>query len=155
MTIAHNTTKKRKQCNVCLEYFPESLVFFYYKDKSANKIYRDNCKNCTTPSRGKKRSEKTDVLNRYEVNENGCWIYTGKLDQAGYGVFYHQQFGFKAHRISYEVIKGEIATGLVLDHLCKTKACINPDHLEAVSQGENQNRWWQGIHCPGCQCEGK
>jgi uncharacterized UBP type Zn finger protein len=45
-----------------------------------------------------------------------------------------------AHRVSYEAANGPIPEGLVIDHLCRVAACINPDHLEAVTQRENMLR---------------
>jgi len=45
-----------------------------------------------------------------------------------------------AHRLSYRLHKGEIPQGLELDHLCKAKSCVNPDHLEAVTHKENMRR---------------
>ena len=45
-----------------------------------------------------------------------------------------------AHRVAYEIIKGKIPDGLDLDHLCRNKVCVNPDHLEAVTRRENLMR---------------
>ena len=46
----------------------------------------------------------------------------------------------RAHRCSYEFLKGEIPNGLVIDHLCRVRNCINPDHLEPVTPLENMMR---------------
>ena len=55
----------------------------------------------------------------------------------GYGVRYYQGRQQRAHRISYEMAVGPIPDGLVIDHLCRNRACIRPGHLEAVTQREN------------------
>lgn len=60
-----------------------------------------------------------------------CWIWTG-CKSNGYGNLRRQGKGFLAHRVSYEMAKGVIPDELVLDHLCRNPACVNPDHLEAV-----------------------
>lgn len=70
----------------------------------------------------------------------GCRIWIGTKNNEGYGrVGAGGRTGQMqlAHRAAYELAKGKIPRGLVLDHLCRTPACINPDHLEAVTQREN------------------
>lgn len=150
-TISHNTTKPLKKCVKCGQEKPDSFNFFY-KDIKTNKL-RDYCKQCSS-KRGQKRSNLEDVFKKYIVNEKtGCWEYTGTVAR-GYGLFYHQSTSLSAHRVSYELTKGEIPRGLVLDHLCSNKICINPDHLEAVKQGENARRWFKNMqHCITCTCE--
>jgi hypothetical protein len=71
---------------------------------------------------------------------DGCWLWKGYVSQAGYGYFYCERKGHQAHRISYAMAKGSIPEGLVVDHLCRNTACVNPDHLEAVSSRENTRR---------------
>lgn len=80
-----------------------------------------------------------------QVDKSGdCWIWRGKFDPQGYGVGF--LYGFSngqatgAHRVAYYLVKGEIPKGLVLDHLCRNHPCVNPSHLEAVTQHENQRR---------------
>ena len=155
MGIAHNANKVTQECITCKQIFPRSLAYFYYKPKTNRKEFREYCKDCNPmPQKGRPKSNKEDVLNRYVELDNGCWEYQGKLDDQGYGIFYHQQFSHKAHRIAYELVKGKIPDGLVIDHLCMYKTCINPDHLEAVKQGENARRWYKTItHSPGCNGE--
>lgn len=63
-----------------------------------------------------------------------CWIWTGPVQSAGYGI--HSQHGlqFLAHRFSYVRVKGIIPFGKDLHHRCRNKICVNPDHLEIVSR---------------------
>jgi hypothetical protein len=68
-------------------------------------------------------------------NSEACWPWRGHLTD-GYGRFR----GFRPHRISYTLVKGPIPEGLSLDHLCRNRACCNPDHLEAVPIGVNIKR---------------
>lgn len=71
----------------------------------------------------------------------GCWLWTGSADNKGYGRLKGAANKYvKAHRLSYERHVGPIAPGLVLDHLCRVKSCVNPAHLEPVSSGENTRR---------------
>lgn len=77
-----------------------------------------------------------------KVDKTGtCWLWTGSKDRHGYG---HIGIGGRitvlAHRFSYEEIVGPIPDGLVLDHLCRNPPCVNPAHLEAVTQALNVQR---------------
>lgn len=76
--------------------------------------------------------------------ETGCWNWTGGTTK-GYGSFTHP--GRKkcyAHRYSWELHRGTIPDGLVIDHLCRNTRCVNPDHLEPVTQQENVRRSIRG-----------
>ena len=68
-----------------------------------------------------------------------CWNWQGYLNR-GYGRFWNGKKYEQAHRIAYEEIKGAIPKNLVLDHLCRNPRCVNPNHLEPVSKGENNKR---------------
>lgn len=75
------------------------------------------------------------------LNLDGCWTWTltlRKLD--GYGQFRAGVTLVRAHRFSYEATIGPIPRGLVLDHRCRNRACVRPDHLEPVTIGENTIR---------------
>lgn len=69
-----------------------------------------------------------------------CWLWTGALNNRGYGQVRRRPHLFLAHRLAYEERYGAIPDGLVLDHLCRVTNCVNPEHLEAVTQRENMRR---------------
>lgn len=69
-----------------------------------------------------------------------CWRWNGYRDGQGYGTFSHGGRSVKAHRVSYTLAHGRIEPGMVIDHLCENTSCVNPAHLEAVSNGENVRR---------------
>ncbi len=95
-----------------------------------------------------------DRLERVVVCPSSCWIWTDVLDKDGYGIVQHTvnyvKQHIRAHRMSYEYHVGPIPKGLCLDHLCRTRSCVNPRHLEAVSIRENVKRggWSLKTHCP-------
>lgn len=87
----------------------------------------------------------TKIWQRFESKiaycpTTGCWLWEGPGMGNGYGVF---NVGFKhlsAHRFAYEMLKGPIPPGLTIDHLCRNRACVNPDHMEPVTNVENVMR---------------
>lgn len=78
----------------------------------------------------------------YEIDPvSGCWEWTrARMKKTGYGVTAEGKRTFLAHRVSYEQARGPIPAGMQLDHLCRNRGCINPEHLEVVSQVENLRR---------------
>lgn len=79
-----------------------------------------------------------------KVNKTeSCWLWTGAKDPNGYGrINPGGRFGGAAlaHRISWELLRGPIPDGLVIDHLCRVPACVNPDHMETVPMRVNSMR---------------
>lgn len=70
-----------------------------------------------------------------------CWNWLGKPDRSGYARFGSRRFSeVLAHRIAYRHLVGEIPAGLELDHTCRNKRCVNPSHLEPVTNIENIRR---------------
>lgn len=80
----------------------------------------------------------------FHVAESGCWLWGGGLTY-GYGRFTLNGRRTHAHRASYELHVGPIPVGLTLDHLCRVRNCVNPAHLEPVTNGENVLR---GVSVP-------
>ncbi|MFB6955450.1 HNH endonuclease signature motif containing protein [Streptomyces sp. NPDC056309] len=69
-----------------------------------------------------------------------CWIWTGAKSGGGYGHLSRRGKFIAAHRYAWEMLVGPIPEGLDLDHLCRVRACVNPDHLEPVTRRENLRR---------------
>ena len=75
-----------------------------------------------------------------KAEDSGCWKWTGAIDGGGYGMFSMKGVGYKAHRVAYRHYVGVIRKGLTIDHLCRTRSCVNPAHLEPVTSQENTRR---------------
>lgn len=68
---------------------------------------------------------------------DGCWDFVGARTTAGYGTIWNGEKTIYTHRAMFEVMKGALKTGLVLDHLCRRPSCMNPHHLEQVTNRDN------------------
>jgi HNH endonuclease len=79
---------------------------------------------------------RAEMLLRYKV-ENGCWQWTGPRTQTGYGQLNQGGDSFYPHRLAWILLRGPITDDLTVDHLCRNRSCINPDHLEPTTQREN------------------
>jgi hypothetical protein len=86
-------------------------------------------------------SNRPKFLARIAPSPNGCWLWTGKTGNGGYGRFrFNDRGSMGAHRFLWISVIGPIAPGLQLDHLCRVRHCVNPAHLEPVTAKENQRR---------------
>jgi len=96
------------------------------------------------PRKGRKpRPPIERTMDRVVFHEDGCWLFTGALKPNGYGAVEIPGPGPKSvrvHRLVYEHVVGPIPEGLDLDHLCRVRNCVNPDHLEPVTRSENLRR---------------
>jgi hypothetical protein len=86
------------------------------------------------------------LMSKVVILETGCWEFKGSRQARGHGLI---RIGSKkdgtarlakAHRVVYEHLIGAIPEGLALDHLCSNPSCVNPEHLEPVTRGENVRR---------------
>lgn len=72
--------------------------------------------------------------------DGGCWEWTGGINWKGYGKTWFDGATRQAHRVMYELLVGPISDGMQLDHLCRNRSCVNPDHLEPVTSRVNTLR---------------
>lgn len=81
---------------------------------------------------------------KVEVAPDGCWLWTGAQRHNGYGHLWTPDGFMAAHRFAYQALSGPIPADAELDHLCRVRRCVNPDHLEPVARGENVRRGLRG-----------
>lgn len=70
----------------------------------------------------------------------GCWVWSASLTHDGYGCFRGENGMTLAHRFSYILANGPVPDGFQIDHLCRNRRCVRPDHLESVTPRENAMR---------------
>ncbi len=82
-----------------------------------------------------------------EKSEKGCWLWAASCQPSGYGQTWDGVTVLLAHRVAYQLSKGEIPAGYEIDHLCRVRRCVNPEHLEAVTKRENMRRsgWYEKL----------
>lgn len=77
------------------------------------------------------------ILGSFYVDKS-CWVWTGSINPtSNYGRVYFDSKQNMAHRVMYELLVGDIPNGLQLDHLCRNRSCVNPEHLEPVTIRQN------------------
>lgn len=107
----------------------------------AERTCRCTCGGCALSPRRRYLIGHDGTSRPYELDEeSGCWDWVGARGQDGYGRLREGATTIQAHRWSYEIAKGPIPTGLVIDHLCRNTGCVNPDHLEPVTTAQNTQR---------------
>jgi len=87
---------------------------------------------------------------RVTVSDNGCWEWT-RPSTTGYGAFSWRYRSTSAHRVAFIWFVGRVLDEHVIDHLCRNTRCVNPAHLEAVTQGDNVRRGAAADRRPFCK----
>lgn len=77
------------------------------------------------------------VESKVDFQEQGCWRWKASIGTHGYGQINVRRRPAPAYRVMYELCVGPIPAGLDLDHLCRNRKCVNPEHLEPVTRQEN------------------
>lgn len=113
------------------------------KTEIAKKTYRAQGQVKGEPNRylaGHKASKRPDYIEEDRGYNTACWIWQGGKDRTGYGLVNRPEHRGAAHIWYYKTMVGPIPEGLELDHLCRVRECVNPEHFEAVTHEENVKR---------------
>lgn len=102
---------------------------------------------CSMSCSGKRLRKSPEVrlqwmLERINKTE-ACWLWTGRIGFHGYGLATHLGRPMSAHRLYWQLVNGAIPAGMVLDHTCRIRHCVNPDHLRICTPRENSDLAWQ------------
>ena len=89
------------------------------------------------------------------ADKDQCWVWQAMKDRNGYGKFHDPAQDRRvvyAHRYSWELCNPPIPAGLTIDHVCRNRSCVNPNHLRVMTQGDNtragRNAQREATHCP-------
>ena len=93
-----------------------------------------------TPRGERATSPRELILTSVAIDENGCWRWQRSCNRDGYSQVTYGGVAMNVHRLSYETFVGPIPEGLHIDHLCRVRDCVNPEHLEPVTPRENTMR---------------
>lgn len=74
---------------------------------------------------------------KYDKQPSGCHVWNGPLDRDGYGTFFFRKLNRRAHRVAWFLIHGPIPNGMIVNHKCRNRACVNHQHLELITRGDN------------------
>lgn len=86
------------------------------------------------------------------TTSDDCWVWNAGVSGSGYGRYWHEveKRFVQAHRYAYESVVGLIPDGLVIDHLCRNRLCVRPDHLSPVTHAENVRRGAKSVLVVEC-----
>lgn len=136
-TTIHPTAKRCRACYLASWESRKPAPKHQMEPCACGRMMNKGCKQCGAcryPGRG------VLLMRRIHKDETGCWLWTGPLDRQGYGRLKRFNGNTLAHRAVYTLLVGPITYGLTLDHLCRVRHCVNPDHLEPVTHAENCRR---------------
>jgi hypothetical protein len=108
------------------------VVFEMSPSRAAEQLF------CSNECRQSPAAARVRLAKKVVVDEaTGCWNWTGGIDSHGYSVASRSGKTVSGHRLSYELHVGQIPDDRELDHLCRNRRCVNPQHLEAVDRRTN------------------
>lgn len=112
----------------------------FYRNKTKPAGREARCKTCFLAAQKGELPPKAAHPERFwekVSKDTGCWEWQAARYPTGYGMYMLKKRPRYAHRIAYELAIGPIPPGLEIDHLCRNRSCVRPDHLEPVTKAEN------------------
>lgn len=134
--------QKNYQVN-CSKCSKKRYVSYVQHWRIKNGLQTGFCRTCGYTSNGQQIKLSVRLKRKLKSLDNGCLVWTGFIMPNGYARISIGRRGegrAYIHRVAYELKYGKIPQGLYIDHLCRNRACANPDHLEAVTMRENNIR---------------